>query len=137
MKRGFRGEDIDVLREYLAENKPRRTMLQANLQLGESYAARVELQLSKKQKIPTSQFMSFIYQSNRSGSEAERAWAEGLLNALDNQRQRILESYFMEESGTRVIGPDDVEGLAKRSVDMIASGEYKKLIEREKLEALQ
>jgi len=136
-ERGFRDEDIDDLRTYIERNKPRRAMLEDNLMLGESYAAKVKLQLAKKQKIPTSQYLSFIYQSSRSHAEADRAWAEGLLNTLDKQRQRILESYLMDQSGTRTTSPDDIDSLAKAVIGMIASGEYQQLMEREKMEAQQ
>lgn len=36
--------------------------------------------------------MAFVYQRHRNSQEAQRAWAVGLLDTLDRQRQRILVS---------------------------------------------
>lgn len=138
-ERGFRDQDIDAIKAYVEMNKPRRAALAENIALGESFAAKVKLQLAKKQKVGMPQMMSYLYQSNRNNEEAERAWCVGLLDSLDSQRQRILESYFVEQdrSSSRVVAPDDVDAQSKWLLGVIASGEYRQLMEREKKEALQ
>jgi len=138
-ERGFRDHDIDVLKTYVETNKPNRAALARNIDLAESYATKVKLQLSKGQKIGIAQFLSYTYQTNRISREAERVWCVGLLDSFDDQRRRILESYVAEirRSGSRLISPGDMESQAEWLVGVIASGEYRQLIEKQKMETLQ
>lgn len=132
--RGFREQDIELLKAYVEKNQPRRAAFAENAPLGESFAVRVKLQLARKQKVDRAQVMAFTYQGNRNRVEAERAWAEGLLDSLDKQRQRILESYLMELDGARTTAPDDIDAHVKLVVDLIATGEYVRLMEAERAE---
>ena len=138
-ERGFRDQDLEVLKAYVETNQPRRATLAQSIELGETFAAKVKLQLSKRQKIGIAQVLSYTYQSNRINLEAERAWCVGLLDSLDSQRQRIIESYFdeMGRTGSKVIGPSDLAGQSDWLIGVIASGEYQQLIEKEKMEVRQ
>lgn len=137
--RGFRDQDIDAMQAYIDANQPRRAVFAENAALGESFAAKVEKQLSKKQKIGMPQMMSYLYQTSRNNAEAKRAWAVGLLDSMDSQRRRILESYVIEQnrSTTRLVAPDDMDAQSKWLLGVIASGEYRQVMERERKEALQ
>jgi len=137
--RGFRDQDIDAMQAYIDANQPRRAVFAENSALGESFATKVEKQLSKKQKIGMPQMMSYLYQTSRNSAEAKRAWAAGLLDSMDSRRRRILESYVAEQNGsiTRLIAPDDVDAQSKWLLGVIASGQYRQLMERERKEALQ
>lgn len=137
--RGFRDQDIDAMQAYVDANQPRRAVHAENAALGESFATKVEKQLSRKQKIGMPQMMSYLYQTSRNSAEAKRAWASGLLDSMDSQRRRILESYVIEQnrSTIRLVAPDDMDAQSKWLLGVIASGEYRQLMERERKEAQQ
>jgi hypothetical protein len=52
---------------------------------------------------------AFLYQRDKVVAETRRAWAEGLIRTLDDQRARILQSYFSEMQSMGYWSPDDVE----------------------------
>lgn len=138
-QKGFRDQDIDIVTAYMKAHRPRRAALAENASLGESFVAKVELQLAKRQKIELPQMMSYLYQSSRNNAEATRAWGAALLESLDSQRQRILESYFdeLDRSSSRLITPDDANAQSMWLLGVIASGQYRQVMEKEKQEALQ
>jgi hypothetical protein len=133
--RGFRDQDIEALGAYVTGSPPRNQASIAELDIADGYVARVKAQLAAKQKASASQLLSYIYQTNRISKERARAWALGLLDVLDQQRQRILESYLQEQAGNLAIGPDDIEGQLKFAVDAIASGEFERQMSVERKEA--
>jgi hypothetical protein len=135
--RGFRDQDIEALGAYIAKSPRRNQASIAELDIADGYFARVKAQLAAKQKVSTSQLLSYAYQIGRIRTERERLWALGLLDALDPQRQRILESYFAEERGRMTITPDDVDGQVKVAIDGIVSGEFERQMSVERKEARQ
>jgi hypothetical protein len=58
----------------------------------------------------------------------------GLLDSLDPQRQRILESYYLEQNSRTgmTIGPDDTESWRVQHSELISSGEFLRKLEAEK-----
>jgi hypothetical protein len=133
--RGFRDADIEALRAYIAKSPPRNQSSATELDITESYFARVKAQLAAKQKAIPSQLLSYMYQSRRISIENERAWALGFLDSFDQQRQRILESYLQEQGGGLTIAPDNIDGLVEFVVDGIASGDLERQINVERKEA--
>lgn len=136
-ERGFRDQDVDVIRAYTERTSPERLADSEKLSLSESFATKMQRRLARKEKLETPQLLAYYYQSARIQFEADRAWTVGLLEPLDKQRQRILESYFAEQdrNGSMAIAPDDVETSRLWMTEMISSGEYLRLLEAEKMEA--
>jgi hypothetical protein len=122
--RGFRDQDIEVLRAYVAKSPPRQQASEQELDVADGFFAMVKAQIAARQKTDKVQLLAYMYQSGRIGFEQERLWAAGLLDSLDQQRQRILESYFREQGGQVTITPDDVDSQLKLVVDGIVSGEF-------------
>jgi hypothetical protein len=52
---------------------------------------------------------SFLYQRGKVEAEARRAWSEGLIRTLDDQRVRVLHSYFAEMPGIGYWAASDVD----------------------------
>jgi hypothetical protein len=124
--RGFRDQDIEALKVYVAKGPPRNQASIAELDIADGYFARVKAQMAARQKVTASQLLSYIYQIGRISTERERMWALGLLDLFDQQRQRILESYLQEQPGELTITPDDIDGQVKVAIDLIASGEFER-----------
>lgn len=135
--RGFRDEDIEALRIYLAASPPRRRASMQELDIAEGFVAKVKAQISARQKTDSSLLLAYAYQTGRIRSEQERAWAAGLLDSLDQQRQRILESYLQEQGGQLTITPDDIDAEAQSAVGAIASGEFARQLKMQREEAQQ
>lgn len=136
-QRGFRDQDIEAMQAYMRRNQPRQMALAENLSLSESFGAKARSRMASKRPIDAAHVMAFTYQSGRNRAEADRAWAVSLLDSLDGQRQRILESFFREHVGTMTILPDDMDAHVQATIDMIASGEDVRLLEVEKMEVQQ
>jgi hypothetical protein len=74
---------------------------------------------------------AFLYQKGLVEDDARRQWAAGLLARLDRQRQRILESYLMEQTGTARIIPDDPELIARVWKERLAKNEVAAALDAE------
>jgi hypothetical protein len=70
--------------------------------------------------------MAFRFQKDSIRLEAERRWAVGLLDALDDQRQRILASFFDELKSERVFGapPEPLNATLEKESAPLLSGDY-------------
>ena len=135
--RGFREEDVGALRAYIARTPARAQASVQELNLADGFSAKVKALTAVRQKAGVSLLLAYVYQAGRIHSEQDRRWAAGLLDALDPQRQRILESYFREQSGQVTITPDDIEGELKFAIDNIASGEFDRNSREQRKEAWQ
>jgi hypothetical protein len=128
-QRGFRKQDIELLRSYLTSHRPGSIALSENELLTEKFASSVAERRKRGAVIPAAEVQAYRYRANRNVNEARRQWAVGLLDALDMQRQRILMSYFEELDilyALAVTPPqDDAEGKARKSLDYLASGRYR------------
>jgi hypothetical protein len=134
LERGFRAEDIDIMRDYASRNEPHRAASAPKIALGESFVVAVKPQLDRQSMIDRPRFMSYLYQNTRIQHEAYRTWTVGLLDSLDPQRQRILESYYLEQNSRTgmTIGPDDTESWRVQHSELISSGEFLRKLEAEK-----
>jgi hypothetical protein len=135
--RGFREQDIDAIRTYVAMSPPRAQASVQELDLADGFTGKVKARMAARQKTSVSLLLAYAYQSGRIHYEQERRWAVGLLDSLDPQRQRILQSYLQEQGGQVTITPDDIEGQLKLAIDGIASGEFERQSREQRKEAWQ
>jgi hypothetical protein len=132
--RGFRDQDIETVKAYIHEYQPDRMAQLAKLSLVDSFAKSVQRGTASNEKLGTDKMLDYLYQNRRIMEEAKRAWTLGLLDSLDAQRQRILESFLSEvdRAGAMAVAPDDIEGATRWMGDAIASGEHQRLLEAER-----
>jgi hypothetical protein len=132
--RGFRDQDIDAIKAYTQAHRPDQMARRDKLSLSESFATRVEQRMARGVMLGTKQMLDYLYQNSRIQEEATRAWTVDLLDSLDKQRQRILESCLNDQdrSGTMAIAPDDIDAAAQWMSTAIMSGEHSRLLETEK-----
>lgn len=137
-RRGFRDQDLAALKNYLESNDPQRAAFAQNKALTESYAARVQSRHAAKLAIDPEETTYFVYRRARNYWDARRAWAVGLLDTLDKQRQRVLLSYLEEMDGTWTIGPgSDMNEQLRLTTDSLISGDYIESLRRQELEIRQ
>jgi hypothetical protein len=117
--RGFRPEDIEVLKEYAAGKKPEALAAEETLPLSLGFSRAVRKYDKLKRPVPDSVITSYIYQREWVTSEASRLWVEGLLNRLDAQRARIVMSTFLEHRPVTVWAPSDLSVEIKAMLDQV------------------
>jgi hypothetical protein len=107
--RGFRDSDVAALRSYLETHDLKAETSARTLPLAISFSKVVKKYDKIKRPVGKDLVFSFLYQRDRTGVEARRAWAEGLIGTLDEQRVRVLQSYLSELEGTGYWSPSDTE----------------------------
>jgi hypothetical protein len=112
LARGFRPEDLVVLKDYVAAHNPAKAAASEVLSVVISFGRTIRKFDRIKQTVPESMVTSFFYQRARTASESDRRWVEGLLQRLDAQRGRILLSTFTEMKPTAVWLPEDWSATA-------------------------
>jgi hypothetical protein len=124
--RGFRDADVNALRTYVATHDARQISHPEGKQLFESYAKRLQKRQAAGQPLNFEEVMAFRFQKDSIRLEAERQWAVGLLDALDEQRQRILASFFDELKSERVFGApsEPLTATLEKEVAPLLSGEF-------------
>jgi hypothetical protein len=114
-RRGMSAGDIGKLREYLASHDVKAASAAAALPVSVSFSRVVKKYDKLKRPVPDSLVFAYLYQRERASSEARRAWAEGVLDALQPEGVRVLDSYFDEMKSTAVWAPSDsrtgIDGL--------------------------
>jgi hypothetical protein len=137
--RGFRDQDLEVLKSYVDKHDPERGAFAENKPLVESFATKVQSLHRAKKSIQRADLKAYFYQSGRNADEAQRRWAVGLLDALDPQRQRILEAYFEELDVGHSIGPasGNFDDQLKTANEVFGTGQYQQLLKQEELEIRQ
>ena len=137
--RGFREEDLDALRTYLANNDPRTTIQVEGRQLVETFAKRLQAQRKAGQGLNLQEVLAYRYQKSSMRAEAERRWAVGLMDALDQQRQRILVSFLDEFQSDMTFGAptQPLNATLEQEAQPIVSGEYAQIITTEEVQLRQ
>ena len=107
--RGFRDSDVAALRNYLETHDLKAETSARTLPLAISFSKVVKKYDKIKRPVGKEIVFSFLYQRDRTGVEARRAWAEGLIGILDEQRVRVLQSYLSELAGTGYWSPSDAD----------------------------
>jgi hypothetical protein len=128
--RGFRDADVDKLRTYVGTHDPRQLSYPQGRQLFESYAKRLQKRKATGRPPAVEEMLAFRYQKDSIRLEAERQWAVGLLDALDDQRQRILVSFFDELKSERIFGApsEPLSATLEKEIAPLVSGEYARSI---------
>lgn len=134
--RGFRADDVSVLRIYLATHDTRLAMHADGRQLIETFAGRLGRQQQAGQRLNLQDVLALRYQKASIKAEAKRQWAVGLLDALDKQRQRILVSLLDErESDLTFDAPaEPLDSTLEKEVQPIVSGEYAQALAAEEVQ---
>jgi len=111
--RGFRPEDVAILRDYATTNYPPATSAAATLPIALGFSRTVRKYDKLKRPVPDAVVHSFWYQRARAASESNRLWVDSLMKRLDAQRGRILVSCFLELDAKAYWIPENVsEGIA-------------------------
>ena len=111
--RGFRPQDVEVLKSYVQGHDPMKASAEATLPIALSFGRTVRKYDKLKRPVPDALVHSFWYQRAFAASESDRAWVLGLMQVLDAQPQRILVSSFAELKQTMYWLPENVpEGIA-------------------------
>jgi hypothetical protein len=134
--RGFRDEDIATLRTYVSTHDPRQLTYAEGKPLVESFAKRVQKRAASGQQPDLEEVEAYRYQKDRIKREARRQWAVGLMDRLDNQRQRILVSFFGELESERTFGAatEPLSVTLQNEVQPLITGEYASAIAQSELE---
>ena len=114
------------MRTYLSTHEPRQLAYPRAKQLVDSYAKRLQKNKASLEQFDLEEVMAYRYQKDSIRREARRQWAVGLMDALDQQRQRILVSFFDELESERAFGvpTQPVSQIAKQEIQPLISGEY-------------
>jgi hypothetical protein len=138
--RGFRDEDIDALRTYLANNDPRVTVQTEGRQLVETFARRLQGQRKAGQKLNLQEVLAYRYQKWMVRAEAQRSWAVGLMDALDKQRQRALVSFLDEGFQSEMmfgVATEPLDETLEQEAQPIVSGEFAEIMTSEEAQLRQ
>jgi len=138
--RGFRDEDVTVLRTYVATHDPRTVLNTEGRQLVDTFAKRLQAQRrSGAQRADLQEVLAYRYQKASLRTDIERRWAVGLMDALDPQRQRILVSFLDEFQAEMAFGvaSDDLARTLEQEVQPIVSGDYVQILTTEEAKLRQ
>jgi hypothetical protein len=137
--RGFRDEDVETLRKYLASNDPRVTIQVEGRQLVDTFARRLQAQRKGGQSLNLQEVLAYRYQKSLMRAEAGRRWAVSLLDALDPQRQRILASFLDEFQSDLTLGAPTgpLNASLEQEAQPIVSGEYVQMLTTEETQLRQ
>ena len=108
VNRGFRESDVVALKSYVDTHDLKAATSARTLPIAISFSKLVKKYDKLKHPIGKDLVFAFLYQRGKVEAEARRAWAEGLIRTLDDQRVRILRSYFAEMPGTGYWAASDV-----------------------------
>jgi hypothetical protein len=113
INRGFRESDVAALRSYIETHDLKAATSSRTLPMAISFSKVVKKYDKIKRPVGKDLVFSFLYQRGKVEAEARRAWSEGLVHTLDDQRVRVLHSYFTEMQGIGYWSPSDTEaGIA-------------------------
>lgn len=136
LDRGFREEDLARMKAYLETHSFERDQHWATRPEVESFAKR--LQSPKTKQLPLSEAKAFRYRLKQVSEQSKRKWAEGLLNVLDPQRQRILVSLLEETAASFVIAPDpDPDAMLKEEMARMRSPTFMEMLRQQDQEFTQ
>jgi len=107
--RGFRESDVAAIQGYVETHDLKTETAARTLPMAIGFSKVVKKYDRIKRPAGKDQVFAFLYQRDKAVAETRRAWAEGLLRTLDDQRVRILRSCFSEMKGVGYKSPDDVE----------------------------
>ena len=122
--RGFRESDVAAVRSYLKSHDLKTEIAQRTLPLAVSFSKIVKKYDKIKRPVGRDVVFAFLYQRDKLVAETRRAWAEGLIRTLDDQRARVLQSFFSEIQSTGYWTPDNVEAGVASLLDLMRRPDY-------------
>lgn len=129
--RGFRDSDVAAVRNYLETHNLEAATAVRTVPLAISFSKVVKKYDKIKRPVGKDQVLAFIYQRSKIEVEAQRAWSEGLLRTLDDQRVRILLSYFAEMKSVSHWSPDNVEAGVAGQLALMRLPDYEQRVRAE------
>src|SRR6187399_811606 len=109
INRGFRESDVAALRSFIETHDLKTATSARTLPMAISFSKVVKKYDKIKRPVGKDLVFSFLYQRGKVEAEARRAWSEDLVHTLDDQRVRVLHSYFKEMQGIGYWSPSDTE----------------------------
>lgn len=129
--RGFRDSDVAALRTYMETHDLKAATSVQTVPLAISFSKVVKKYDKIKRPVGKDQVLAFIYQRSKIEAEAQRAWSEGLLRTIDDQRARILLSYFAEMESVSHWSPDNVEAGVAGQLALMRLPDYEQRVRAE------
>jgi hypothetical protein len=126
LQRGFRSEDVEAIKEYIVTHDVKQDTRAASVPIALGFQRLVQKFDKAGKPVPDALVVSYWYQSTRAGFDANRAWSEGLLKTLDNQRVRVLLSYLSEVDSYRSFIPDSVPEEISGTLSSVRSPDFEK-----------
>jgi hypothetical protein len=127
INRGFRESDVAALKNYVETHSLKAATSARTLPIAISFSKVVKKYDKIKRPVGKDVVFSYLYQRDKVGAEARRAWAEGLIQVLDDQRVRVLHSYFAEMQGSRYWLPDDADAGIANLLALMRLPDYEQL----------
>jgi len=109
VNRGFRASDVAALKNYVDTHDLKAAISARTLPIAISFSKVVKKYDKLKHPVGKDLVFAFLYQREKVEAEARRVWSEGLIRTLDDQRVRVLQSYFEEMHGIGYWTPDDAD----------------------------
>jgi hypothetical protein len=125
-QRGMTDADVNAIQEYVSGHDAAAMRRQAALPVALGFARVVKKHDKIKRPVPNDAVIDFLYQSDASTAEAERAWLAGLLDSLDPHAARILLSYLGELGGTAVWSPSDMDAIVRDRLTTLRSPDFER-----------
>lgn len=132
--RGFRNEDVTLLRNYLSTVSEESVMLHKNRQLMDQMSQTIRERRRHGTDATSDEVAAFEYHRQWDNANAQRAWVCGMFDLLDKQRQRILSSMVDEmavgDFTFQITTPEDPKERDQKIKDHLASGAYAEDLDR-------
>jgi hypothetical protein len=127
INRGFRESDVAALKNYVETHNLKAATSARTLPIAISFSKVVKKYDKIKRPVGKDAVYSYLYQRDKVATEVRRAWAEGLIQVLDEQRVRVLHSYFTEMDGSRYWLPDDADAGVASLLALMRLPDYEQL----------
>jgi hypothetical protein len=126
--RGFRPEDVAVLRDYATASDPVSASAAATMPIALGFSRVVRKYDKLKRPVPDAAVHSFWYQRARAASESNRLWVDTLMKRLDAQRGRILVSSFLELNQKAYWIPENVSAGIAAQLALVRQPDFESLV---------
>ncbi len=134
LERGFRPEDVSTLKTYVADHDLKAAVNAATFHPTLQFSRVVKKFDKAGRPVPDALVISHWYQNTRILIETNRAWAEGLLKTLDDQRRRVLLSYFTHEvKGSMFLAPESTSTAISQTLAVVRLPDFEQRLTTETL----
>jgi hypothetical protein len=125
--RGFREDDLAALRKYAGEHNLDQLRAERKLAIVLSAATAAKKLQKIRRPFDDQAMLAYFYQKSLGAEEVEQQWAEGLLNSLTPQAQRILASFYAEQPGSWFIAPTPTKDALEYERQLLLRPDLEKL----------